>query len=220
MSSSSSAPEPQNATTSAIVVFMDQDKVVAPDITSSTTSTNRNEISCFKVTSAPMHVLLSSSHRGSISTPILSTSNNLETKTRYTIATPTTTANITTITTAGTTTTASAVVLPSLSRTTGTKRSTRDLISRTVGLNKSVGGNNKSMSQIDEVHHSSSPKASIASSVANEILSLIFRNLLDRKSILNCSLVSTHWHGPAKIELARIAQDMPFNGLGLVHAIR
>ncbi|KAF9925015.1 hypothetical protein BGZ67_008936 [Mortierella alpina] len=43
---------------------------------------------------------------------------------------------------------------------------------------------------------------------------------MDRKSILNCSLVSPHWHGPARIELARITQDMPFNGLGLVHAIR
>ncbi|KAF9364818.1 hypothetical protein BGX34_000283 [Mortierella sp. NVP85] len=43
---------------------------------------------------------------------------------------------------------------------------------------------------------------------------------MDRKSILNCSLVSTHWHGPARVELARIIQDMPFNGQGLVHAIR
>ena len=59
-----------------------------------------------------------------------------------------------------------------------------------------------------------------AISNANEILSLIFRNLMDRKSILNCSLVSTHWHGPARTELARITQDMPFNGQGLVHAIR
>ncbi|KAF9983966.1 hypothetical protein BGZ75_004491 [Mortierella antarctica] len=63
-------------------------------------------------------------------------------------------------------------------------------------------------------------KKSIASELANELLSLIFRNLMDRKSILNCSLVSPHWHGPARIELARITQDMPFNGLGLVHAIR
>ncbi|KAF9358378.1 hypothetical protein BGX26_001903 [Mortierella sp. AD094] len=43
---------------------------------------------------------------------------------------------------------------------------------------------------------------------------------MDRKSILNCSLVSAHWHGPARVELARITQGMPFNGLGLVHAIR
>ncbi|KAG0227312.1 hypothetical protein BGX31_007034 [Mortierella sp. GBA43] len=43
---------------------------------------------------------------------------------------------------------------------------------------------------------------------------------MDRKSILNCSLVSTHWHGPARIELARMMQDMPYNGQGLVHAIR
>ncbi|KAF9147240.1 hypothetical protein BG015_011147 [Linnemannia schmuckeri] len=43
---------------------------------------------------------------------------------------------------------------------------------------------------------------------------------MDRRSILNCSLVSTHWHGPARVELARLIQDMPFNGLGLVHAIR
>ncbi|KAF9136480.1 hypothetical protein BGX30_011159 [Mortierella sp. GBA39] len=43
---------------------------------------------------------------------------------------------------------------------------------------------------------------------------------MDRRSILNCSLVSTHWHGPARVELARLVQDMPFNGFGLVHAIR
>ncbi|KAG0044096.1 hypothetical protein BGZ83_010663 [Gryganskiella cystojenkinii] len=43
---------------------------------------------------------------------------------------------------------------------------------------------------------------------------------MDRKSILNCSLVSSHWHGPARMELERIIQDMPFNGQGLVHAIR
>ncbi|KAF9116950.1 hypothetical protein BGX27_008098 [Mortierella sp. AM989] len=43
---------------------------------------------------------------------------------------------------------------------------------------------------------------------------------MDRKSILNCSLVSIHWHGPARAELVRITQDMPFNGQGLVHAIR
>ncbi|KAF9283494.1 hypothetical protein BGZ88_010452 [Linnemannia elongata] len=43
---------------------------------------------------------------------------------------------------------------------------------------------------------------------------------MDRKSILNCSLVSTHWHGPARVELTRLVQDMPFNGFGLVHAIR
>ncbi|KAG0356589.1 hypothetical protein BGZ54_000687 [Gamsiella multidivaricata] len=63
-------------------------------------------------------------------------------------------------------------------------------------------------------------KNSIASYLANEILSLIFRHLMDRKSIVNCSLVSAHWHGPARVELARITQDMPFNGQGLVHAIR
>lgn len=59
-----------------------------------------------------------------------------------------------------------------------------------------------------------------ASFLANEVLSLIFRHLMDRKSILNCSLVSTHWHGPARLELVRIVQDMPFNGQGLLHAIR
>ncbi|KAI8595439.1 hypothetical protein EDD21DRAFT_391246 [Dissophora ornata] len=63
-------------------------------------------------------------------------------------------------------------------------------------------------------------KPGIGSYVANEVLSLIFRNLMDRKSILNCSLVSRHWHGPAEAELVRIIQDMPFNGQGLVHAIR
>lgn len=64
------------------------------------------------------------------------------------------------------------------------------------------------------------PTPAGASFLANEVLSLIFRNLMDRKSILNCSLVSTHWHGPARLELARIVQDMPFNGQGLLHAIR
>lgn len=59
-----------------------------------------------------------------------------------------------------------------------------------------------------------------ASYLANEILILIFRHLMDRKSILNCSLVSSHWHAPARSELERIVQDMPFNGQGLVHAIR
>lgn len=62
--------------------------------------------------------------------------------------------------------------------------------------------------------------SSTASSCAIEVLALIFRHLMDRRSILNCSLVSTHWHGPARVELARLVQDMPFNGFGLVHAIR
>ncbi|KAG0034784.1 hypothetical protein BGZ81_003188 [Podila clonocystis] len=60
----------------------------------------------------------------------------------------------------------------------------------------------------------------IASFLTNEVLLLIFRHIMDRKSILNCSLVSTYWHGPARLELARIVQDMPFNGQGLLHAIR
>ncbi|GJJ73258.1 hypothetical protein EMPS_05616 [Entomortierella parvispora] len=60
----------------------------------------------------------------------------------------------------------------------------------------------------------------VATFLANEILLLIFRHIMDRKSILNCSLVSSHWHGPARSELERLVQDMPFNGQGLVHAIR
>ncbi|KAK3840972.1 MAG: hypothetical protein J3R72DRAFT_446241 [Linnemannia gamsii] len=69
-------------------------------------------------------------------------------------------------------------------------------------------------------HSSTTKTPSTASTCTVEVLTLIFRHLMDRKSILNCSLVSTHWHGPARVELARIVQDMPFNGLGLVHAIR
>ncbi|KAF9324605.1 hypothetical protein BG006_000387 [Podila minutissima] len=63
-------------------------------------------------------------------------------------------------------------------------------------------------------------KVEIASFLANEILSLVFRHVMDRKSILNCSLVCAHWHDPARLELARMVQDMPFNGQGLLHAIR
>ncbi|KAG0082484.1 hypothetical protein BGZ93_002413 [Podila epicladia] len=62
-------------------------------------------------------------------------------------------------------------------------------------------------------------KVEIASVLANEVLSLIFRHLTDRKSILNCSLVCAHWHDPARLELARMVQDMPLNGQGLLHAI-
>ncbi|KAF9435095.1 hypothetical protein BGZ76_006907 [Entomortierella beljakovae] len=97
---------------------------------------------------------------------------------------------------------------------TGAKMSAKELIIRAVGF-----GHGK-QPQTEKPQTSTQSKPSLASYAANEILSLIFRNLMNRKSILNCSLVSTHWHGPARVELARITQDLPFNGQGLVHAIR
>ncbi|CAO3569497.1 unnamed protein product [Mortierella alpina] len=103
----------------------------------------------------------------------------------------------------------------------GAKKSALGLVTRAVGF-----GQNRMTTtttpQASDLFSSRRPltKKGLASELANELLTLIFRNLMDRKSILNCSLVSTHWHGPARIELARITQDMPFNGQGLVHAIR
>ncbi|KAG0238922.1 hypothetical protein BGW42_000083 [Actinomortierella wolfii] len=60
----------------------------------------------------------------------------------------------------------------------------------------------------------------IAATMAPEILSWIFRHLMDRKSILNCSLVCRRWYGPAREELAHLLRDMPYNGQGLIQAIR
>lgn len=116
------------------------------------------------------------------------------------------------------------------------------LFNRTVGLSQfRLGGTSekgKSRSQLDTGMTTTGPSgfgstsertsskaevrrgSGVASYLANEILLLIFRHLMDRKTILNCSLVSSHWHGPARSELERIVQDMPFNGQGLVRAIR
>lgn len=109
----------------------------------------------------------------------------------------------------------------------GSKTSARTFISRAVGFGQmkaaamaSGKGSHPPPTCTTGTTREMTGKTSIASHVANEVLSLIFRHLMDRKSILNCSLVSTHWHGPARLELARIVQDMPFNGQGLVHAIR
>ncbi|KAG0232270.1 hypothetical protein BGW41_001913 [Actinomortierella wolfii] len=60
----------------------------------------------------------------------------------------------------------------------------------------------------------------IAATMAPEILSWTFRHLMDRKSILNCGLVCRRWYGPAREELAHLLRDMPYNGQGLIQAIR
>ncbi|KAF9977440.1 hypothetical protein BGZ65_007400 [Modicella reniformis] len=105
----------------------------------------------------------------------------------------------------------------------GSKTSARTLISRAVGFASAAssrGSHTQTCTTATTQDVGGSGKTSIVSYLVVEVLSLIFRHLVNRKSILNCSLVSTHWHGPAREELARLMQDMPYNGQGLVHAIR
>ncbi|KAF9161291.1 hypothetical protein DFQ26_004692 [Actinomortierella ambigua] len=76
------------------------------------------------------------------------------------------------------------------------------------------------MQQMQQMQMQARIAQPMAATIAPEILSWTFRHLMDRKSLLNCSLVCRSWHGPARGELVHFLRDMPYNGQGLVQAIR